>query len=308
MRTEQQVLRVSLVAILAFSALGIGFGLVSGSSAIIFDGVFSLIDAVVSVVMIVVVGLITRSASNQLSPQMRRRFTMGFWHFEPIVLATSALLMMSVGAYALVQSVLALLTGGREIEFGPAIVYAAIVLVLTTVVGLLEYRANKKIGSAFVAIDIKGWMMSGGITSALLIAFGIGALIDGTQLDWLMPYVDPGVLALVAVVLIPVPLATLRKAVAEIALVTPPRLREEAEEVAAQMVTEQGFETFRCHVAQVGRAKQVEIIFHVPTGLGPRPLEDWDEIRTRIQRQLGQDDPNNWITVMFTTRPLADAT
>lgn len=150
--------------------------------------------------------------------------------------------------------------------------------------------------------------MAGGVTAALLIAFGIGSLIDGTALAWLMPYVDPGVLALVAIVLIPVPFTTLRKAVAEIALVTPPRLREEAEEVAARVVTEQGFDTFRCHVAQVGRAKQVEIIFHVPTGLGPKPLEDWDEIRARVQRQLGQDDPNNWITVMFTTRPLPATT
>lgn len=41
MRTEQQTLRVSLVSILVLSCLGIGFGLVSGSAAIMFDGVFS---------------------------------------------------------------------------------------------------------------------------------------------------------------------------------------------------------------------------------------------------------------------------
>lgn len=303
MRTEQQALRVSLVAILVLAALGIGFGLVSGSSAIIFDGVFSLVDAVMSAVSIVVAGLIARSTAGRLSERTRRRFTMGFWHFEPMVLAVNALLMMTVAAYALVQSVLTLLSGGRQIEFGPAVAYAAIVLALTSTLGLIEQRANRKIRSAFVAMDVKGWLMSGGVTGALLVAFLIGLLIDGTELAWMMPYVDPAVLMVVAAVLIPVPFSTLRTAVADIALVTPPDVWDEAEQVAARTVETEGFSDFRLYVAQVGRAKQVEIAFHVPAGLAPRPLEDWDRIRAELQRRLGQDDPNHWITVSFTTRP-----
>lgn len=116
MRTEQQTLKASLVVILVLSGLGIGFGLASGSAAIIFDGVFSLMDAAMSIVSISVAGLIAKSTTIGLS----RRFSMGYWHFEPIVLAINALLMMSVAIYALVQSVLAVMSGGRDIEFGPA--------------------------------------------------------------------------------------------------------------------------------------------------------------------------------------------
>ncbi|RAD64885.1 cation transporter, partial [Burkholderia multivorans] len=65
MRTEQQALKVSLAAILLVSVLGIGFGLVSGSFAILFDGVFSLMDAVMSVVSLTVAGLISRSVANR---------------------------------------------------------------------------------------------------------------------------------------------------------------------------------------------------------------------------------------------------
>lgn len=302
MRTEQQALRTSLVAVLALSALGIGFGLVSGSSAIIFDGVFSLIDAVMSMVSIIVAGLITGSTAGRLSDRTSRRFTMGFWHFEPMVLAANALLMMSVAAYGLVQSVLSVLSGGREIDFGPAIAYAMIVLALTASIGIVEHRANRRIRSEFVAMDVKGWIMAGGVTGALLVAFVIGLLIDGTRLEWLMPYVDPAVLIVVATVLIPVPFATLRRAVADIALVTPPEARREAEEVAARTLEAEGFLDFRLYVAQIGRAKQVEIVFRVPPGLGARPLEDWDRIRGDIQERLGQDDPNHWISVSFTTR------
>ena len=298
MRTEQQALRTSLVAILALAALGIGFGLVSGSSAIVFDGVFSLMDAVMSIVSIAVAGLIARSTTVGLS----RRFSMGYWHFEPMVLAVNALMMIAVTVYALVDSVSAILGGGRDIEFGPAIAYAVIVLVLTVVIGTLEYRANRRIDSALVAIDVMGWVMAGGVTAALLVAFTIGLLIDGTRFAWAMPYVDPAVLALVALVLIPVPLGTLRQALAEVALVTPSALRDEAERVARRVVEEEGFTESFVYTAQVGRARRVEATFLVPEDLPARPLADWDRIRQRVTDELGGGDPNHWITVFFTTR------
>lgn len=304
MRTEQQALKISLVAILIFSALGIGFGLISGSYAIIFDGVFSLVDAVMSVVSIVISSLIIRSTSNGLSRRLQRKFTMGFWHFEPFILAVNALMMMAVGSYALVQSVMALLSGGRDIEFGPAIIYAVIILVLTATVTIWEHRANKRIKSALVDMDIKGWIMAAGVTSALLVAFAIGFFLDGTEAEWLMPYVDPAVLALVALVLIPMPLSVLRKAVAELAMVTPKPLLNEAEEIAARVAEREEFTDFRIYAAQIGRAKQVEVLFQVPEEMPPKPLQQWDVIRTEIQRDLGEDDPNHWITVMYTTKEL----
>lgn len=300
-RTEQQALKISLVAVLAFSALGISFGLVSGSYAIVFDGVFSLVDALMSVVSIVVSTLILKSTTNALDARLRRRFTMGFWHFEPLVLAINALLMMSIGAYALVQSVTALLSGGRDIEFGPAVIYAGIVLVLTTVVGWWEHRANKRIKSALVAMDVKGWLMAGAITAALLLAFAAGMIIDGTSAEWLMPYVDPAILAVVSILLIPVPISTLRKSLAEIALVTPPQLQHKTEEVAQATVDAEGFSGFRAFTAQMGRAQQVELVFEVPEEMPAKHLQEWDRIRSEVRTRLGGEDPNHWITVLFTT-------
>lgn len=302
MRTEQQALRVSFVAILAFCALGITFGLVSGSGAIVFDGVVSLVDAAMSVVSIVVAGLIARSTADGLSTATTRRFTMGFWHFEPMVLAVNALLLLAVAAYAVVQSVATILAGGRDVAFGPALVYAVLVLVLTTTVGLLEHRANRRIGSALVAMDVKGWLVSGAVTGALLVAFAVALLLEGTSGEWLRPYVDPAVLMVVALALLPVPIPTLRRAVAEIALVTPPELREEADRAAAEVEAAEGFAGHRVYVARVGRARQVDMVFHVPAGLPARPLEDWDRIRAGVEERLGRGEPDAWITVSFTTR------
>lgn len=311
MRTELSALRLSLVAILVFSALGIGFGIVSGSSAIIFDGVFSLVDAAISVVSITVAGLIARSVTPlRLKESTTRRFASGFWHFEPMVVAISGVAMISVATYALVQSLLALFSGGRDIEFGPAVAYAAIVLTLSTAVGLLEHRANRRIGSSLVAMDVKGWIMTGGVTAALLIAFVIGLLLQGTSLAWLMPYIDPAVLTLIALVLIPVPLPELRRAIGQIGLVTPPLLQREAEAVAAATVAEHSFAGSRVWAMEQGRSRQFEITFLVPPARGTQPLEAWDAIRDGVEQALVGENPHHTVTISFTTRgvPRAEAT
>lgn len=297
MRTEQQTLRVSLVSILVLSCLGIGFGLVSGSAAIMFDGVFSLVDAVMSVVSIILAGLIATSTAQGLP----RRFSMGFWHFEPLVLCLNALVMMSVAGYALLQAVTAVLDGGREVEFGPAVIYTVVVLILACGTAIAEHRANRTINSALVAMDVKGWIMGAGVTGALLVAFIIGMIIDGTSYEHLMPYVDPVVLIIVATVLIPVPLRTLARALSEIALVTPPDLHAQGRAVADRIVAEEGFLGAEVYAAQVGRSRQVEIAFEVSPDIPPRPLTEWHGIRQAVAAELGGADPNNWITVWFTT-------
>ncbi|MDO5617226.1 cation diffusion facilitator family transporter [Kocuria sp.] len=302
MRTEQQALKISLVAVLVLSALGIGFGLVSGSFAIMFDGVFSLVDAVMSVVSIMLAGLIAKSASNTLSRRTQDRFNMGFWHFEPLVLAVNALMMISVTAYALFQAISSLLTGGREINFGPAVGYAAVVVVITLVIGVVEHRANRRIQSALVAMDVKGWLMAGGVTGALLIAFVLGMFLEGTQAEWLMPYVDPAVLTVVAMVLLPVPFTVLRKSVAEIALVTPADLQQQAQEVAAAVAQQEGLPHYRAYASRQGRARTIDIVFYAEPGMAPRPLEDWDRIRDDVRARLDGHDPHSWITVSFTTK------
>lgn len=301
-RTEQQILKLSLAGVLTLAVLGVGFGLVSGSFAILFDGMFSLIDALMSAVSITLAGLIAKSAANTLPRGVHDRFNMGFWHFEPMLLAVNALLMMSVAAYALFQAVSALLSGGRDVEFGPAVGYAAVVVVLTVVIGLVEQRANKNVGSALVAMDVKGWLVGGAITSALLVAFLIGMALQGTDAEWLMPYVDPAVLTVVTLAVLPVPFTVLRRSVAEIAMVTPADLQAQAEEVAAAVGDSEGLADHRAYASRQGRARTIDIVYYVDPGLPPRPLEEWDRIRDDVRDRLDGDDPHSWITVSFTTR------
>jgi predicted Co/Zn/Cd cation transporter (cation efflux family) len=296
------VLATSIGVTVLVAALGIAVGLMSGSFAIVFDGVYSLVDALMTVVTLLVARLIATADSN--GPQNRRlveHFSMGFWHLEPMVLASSGLMLTGAVLYALINAVHSFLEGGRTLHFGQAMVYAGITLLACIVMSIYELRANRRLESQLVALDAKAWMMSGAITATLLVAFAAGSLLQGTRLERWTPYIDPGVLALVCLLVLPLPLGTIRRALADILLVTPQELRLQVDEVARQVVQEEGFVDFRAYVARVGRGRQIEVHFIVPTGLPPRTLESWDQLRDRIGERIGGDPQQRWLTIAFTT-------
>ncbi|MFO1072007.1 MAG: hypothetical protein U1E17_04755 [Geminicoccaceae bacterium] len=63
-------------------------------------------------------------------------------------------------------------------------------------------------------------------------AFVLGGLVEGTAHAWLAPYADPAVLAVVCLVIAPLPIGTIRQALSGSSLLAPPGLVEEVEAVA----------------------------------------------------------------------------
>jgi len=301
---EQGLLRTSIAVTLFIATIGIAFGLASGSFSIVFDGVYSLVDASMSGLSLVVVKLITAHVSSaQMSRKLRERFSMGFWHLEPMVLALNGILLSGVAIYALINAVSSLLEGGRDLEFGLALIYAVLTVIACVTIAVVEARANRTLNSDFVRMDVKGWVMSASITAALLIAFCVGLAIQGTQWQWISPYIDPAVLGLVCLVIIPLPLSVVRQALADIFLVTPSDLKQHVDNVARAFVHKHGLQSFRAYVAKVGRSREIELYFIVPADMAARTIAEWDALRNEIGDAVGGEGPDRWITVVFTGDP-----
>ncbi|OYD81035.1 cation diffusion facilitator family transporter [Azospirillum brasilense] len=304
MTTEQKVLRLSIAVTVLLAGAGILFGLLSGSFAIVFDGIYSLVDASMTMVTLLVSNLIAASTSaGPRRGKLVERFTMGFWHLEPMVLGLNATLLMGAAIYALINAVGSLMTGGRDLAFDHAIVYAAVTVLVAAGMAVFATRANRTVRSDFLALDAKAWIMSAALTAALLVAFVFGYLIQGTRLQWMSPYIDPAVLALVCLVVIPIPVGTMRQALADVLLVTPADLKRHVDAVASEIVRRHGFSSYRAYVARVGRGRQIELFFIVPSGWPPRTLEEWDRIRDEVGAAIGGEGPDRWLTIAFTSDP-----
>jgi predicted Co/Zn/Cd cation transporter (cation efflux family) len=300
--TEQGVLRLSIAASLAVALGAVAFGLYANSSLIIFDGIYGLIDVVMTWLSLLVVRLISLSTNvDALQSRLNQRFTMGFWHLEPIVLGVSGTLMIGAALYAAVNAVNALMSGGREIALGPAIVFAVLSLIGEAAMTLFIRRANRSIGSDFVGLDAKNWMVATAMSAAYLIAFGGGWLLRGTPWAWIVPYIDPAILLVVCAFVVVAPLGTVRRALSDILLITPVDLQSHVDEVARAIVAKHGFLEHRSYVAKVGRGEQIELFFVVPANDPPRPLVEWDQLRDEIGEALGEESTDRWLTIMFTT-------
>ena len=299
MKTEQGLLRISIVVTFLLAGVGILFGILSGSFAIVFDGVYALTDAAMTIVALLVSNLIATGGKGRLV----KHFTMGFWHLEPMVLGLNGILLTGAAIYALINALGSIMEGGRPLDFDQAIIYAVVTLVITISMAVIGTRANRTIQSDFVALDAKAWIMSAGLTGALLVAFLTGFFIQGTAHEWLSPYIDPVALALVCLVILPIPAGTIRQALADILLVTPADLKSEVDAVAKGIVEKYGFLSFRAYVARVGRGRQIELFFIVPEDFPPKKLQEWDDIRDEIGIAIGEEGPDRWLTIAFTTDP-----
>ncbi|TXI05048.1 MAG: cation transporter [Rhizobium sp.] len=304
MTTEQSVLRISIIVTFVLAVAGIVFGLLSGSYAIVFDGVYALTDASMTIVALIVSSLIISSATNAAAGgRFAKHFTMGFWHLEPMVLGLNGVLLTGAAVYALINAIGSIMSGGRHLSFDQAIIYAALTMIIAFVMAAYGRRANATLRSNFIALDVKAWIMTGSLSGALLLAFIFGFFIQATTLEWMSPYVDPVALALVCLIVIPMPIGTIKQAFADILLVTPSDLREHVDRVATEIVRRYNFRSYRSYVARVGRGKQIELYFIVPPGGPAKTLEEWDQIRDEIGEAIGDEGPDRWLTIAFTTDP-----
>jgi predicted Co/Zn/Cd cation transporter (cation efflux family) len=303
-RLEQYLLITSIGVTLAIGAMGLIFGFLTGSFAIMFDGVYATIDASMAALGLGVARLILKDAlrSDDDAPG-GIRYQYGFWHLEPMVLALNATMLTLAAGYALVSAIMLILEGGTEIELDLAIPYAVIVASLCFAMAWRQRRRNRGLGSAFVALDAKGWLISGSITMALLVGFLIGLALEGTKASWLLPYVDPVVLAVVCLVVLPLPFSDLRTAMAGILRIAPEDLDAHVRGVAAAARARHGFADDYTYVARVGRATLIEITFVTPPGWAVTGIDQLDRIRQEVGEALGGKGPDRWLTIAFTEDP-----
>jgi len=288
---EARLLRISFFGTLLIAALGILFGLLARSPAVLFDGLFSLVDAAIT--------WLTLHVARLVASQGDHRFQYGFWHLEPLVMALKASVLMVLVAYAFLSAVNSLLKGGYEPAFGTALVYAVLVAVIAFGMWWWLRRQAERIDSALVLLDVKAWLMAGLITVALLIAFVAAMAMQGTAVAHLIPLVDPAILALLALLILPMPFREARESFAEILVMSPPDLNASVCAAMAQLVARHGFLDYRSYVSKAGRARFIEVAVLLPAELR-LSIGELDALRAEIGEAIGGAGPDRWLTIVFT--------
>lgn len=304
LKNEQNILKLSISVTLCIAVFGIVMGILTGSSSVIFDGVYSAVDCFFSVAALCVSRLIQLDTAVQTpkSSLFTKRFQFGFWHLEPLLLAFNSLSLMIAILYGMAEAITAIWHGGHVPTFGSAILYAIIAIAVCYGLAFYEMRANRKIKSDFIAIDVKSWLISGGISTALLLAFVFALLVENTPARWLIPYIDPAALVVICLFMAPMPVRIMIKAVKEIFLITSSDIDERVTCAVDAVVKRYGLAGGQTYVVQVGRSTMIEVHLLLSEHYKIGTVAVLDKIRGEIGDAIGGYGPDRWFTVCFTAR------
>ena len=112
---EKRTLTLSALSASLFAAGGLVVGLLVNSMVIIFDGVYSLVSLLLT--------LLSLATSRYIMKPSDDRFTFGRAVLEPAVIAVKGLVILLVVGYSLYSAVVSLLSGGHEVNASAATLF-----------------------------------------------------------------------------------------------------------------------------------------------------------------------------------------
>ncbi|WAM56418.1 cation diffusion facilitator family transporter [Vreelandella venusta] len=279
MKTESSTLAFSAFMALLIGCAGITATLASNSQAILLDGSFNLIYFSVALVTIKVSKLASRPDSES--------YPFGYSYFESLVNLCKGLLILGVSIFALVDAIAALLTGGREISAGLAVIYALFATAACSLTAWVMHRSQRHVSSPLVAADKLNWLVNSVISAAVLVAFCLVMLFE--RLDWrgIVPYVDSLLVMAVVLLCLGVPVRMASQALRELLNKTPDEtVAEPVRQAVARGLADIDTQEVRVRMVRPGRLLYIMVHVVLPKALHDSTLAHQDALRQQIDEEV----------------------
>lgn len=280
---EKRALRVSIVGALIMAGLGLYFAFAAHSEAILLDGVFSGIGFVMASLTLKVAILVKRPDDEH--------FHFGYSHFAPLLNVVKSMLLLLLCSIAFISAILAILDGGRSMAVDSAVAYGTLSTAGCLIIAAYIHRAAGQSGSTLVAVDAQTWIMDSMMSGAVLAAFVTGWAIQDTSLGVYMDYLDPGLVAILCLLSLPMPLGTLRRNLREVLLFAPdPEISHTVERHLLAVMPGTPKENYRIRLLKMGNSLNVLIHVYPGPNFELTSLQRLDEIRVQFQTTLSEMD------------------
>jgi cation diffusion facilitator family transporter len=288
---DRRLLLLSVWASAAFAVLSSVWGVLSGSSMIVFDGLYSFASIGLSLLAVLALRTSRRGADE--------RYPWGREAWEPLVVVVKAVALGALCVYAAVGGVADLLAGGREVATGWALAYAVIATAAGAVVTVLMRRGAR---SDLVRAEAAEWLGDTLLSVGVLVGFVVAIALVAAGRPDMAAYVDPGMVVLVSLAFLRVPARLVGGGMREILAMAPPPETQAALDAAVEAVREQfGLAESFLRASKVGDRVDVEVDFVVGTGSSVQTVADGDVVRQALHDRLAELGYERSVVVAFTT-------
>ncbi|MDN3638178.1 cation diffusion facilitator family transporter [Simiduia curdlanivorans] len=292
MRKEQKALRISLFGVVFFVALALGFAVYTGSDAILFDGIYSLVSFATALLTIKVAKLAERPDDDN--------FHFGYTTLEPTLNLFKSLITIVVCVYAAVEALQRFLTGGTEAEYGWAVVYGLLATSGCFIVAMLLRKYGRDSRSDLVNVESKAWFVDALLSASVLLGFIFAWTISKSSYAHYAPYVDPLLLMIIVALALPIPgkifLNSLREV---IVMAPPPDVVDEIGERLIPTLAHVPHDLIEYRVNKRGRNTYLLVHVLVSDEFELHSIEKLDDIRRKSSAQMKEWNPEIVMDVLF---------
>lgn len=289
---DTRALLVSVWASAGFAVLSLAWGLALGSGLIVFDGLYSFASVGLSVL-----GVLALRAARK-GPDERYPWGREVW--EPLTIVVKAAALGGLCVYALIGAIREILSGGREIAAGWAVLYAVVAIVGGLAVSLYLRRRSGQ-ASDLVRAEAAEWLGDTLLSFGVLGGFLVALLLEVTGHGVLARYVDPTMVAVISAAFLRVPARLLAGGAREVLTMSPaPALQHQLWERVRAIQADYGFAESFLRTSKVGGRLDVEADFVVDATSKAQTVRQFDQVRADLQRRLGPLGYATSMTVSFT--------
>ena len=291
MKLENKILKLSVIGALFFALFGIAWGWAIKSDMIIFDGLYSFISVVLSMLSLYI--------NNYMAKRDFEKFPFGKHILEPIVISIKSLIIAIMCSYSLIEATIA--SGGNSLEFGLALIYSIVSVLGCGIISFYMKEQEKKINSELIKAECTQWFMDTALSTAVLVGFIIAMVLARTKLKSLNPYIDPFMTIVVSLVCIRIPIKTFIESFKEVICVKAnDEINDDIYVLVKGIEEEYNFEESITRVSKVGRELRIEIDFVYNKDSKLKTLDQMDNVREEINDAIKHIDYNKWLNVSFT--------
>ena len=293
MKLENKILKLSVIGALFFALFGIAWGWAIKSDMIIFDGLYSFISVVLSMLSLYI--------NNYMAKRDFEKFPFGKHILEPIVISIKSLIIAIMCSYSLIEAIKTLMNGGNSLEFGLALIYSIESVLGCGIISFYMKEQEKKINSELIKAECTQWFMDTALSTAVLVGFIIAMVLARTKLKSLNPYIDPFMTIVVSLVCIRIPIKTFIESFKEVICVKAnDEINDDIYVLVKGIEEEYNFEESITRVSKVGRELRIEIDFVYNKDSKLKTLDQMDNVREEINDAIKHIDYNKWLNVSFT--------
>jgi cation diffusion facilitator family transporter len=296
---ERRLLLFSVWASAGFAVFSSLRGILSRSSMIVFDGLYSFVSIGLSGLAVLTLRFVRRGPDE--------RFPWGREAAEPVVVIFKAATLGALCVYAGIEGVVDILHGGRQVEVGWAIGYAVIATAASLLVGLVLRRGTRSessegAGKDLVRSEAAEWLGDALLSVGVLVGFVVALLLTSNGQADLAAYVDPAMVVLVSAAFLVVPLRLVIAGMREVMSMSPPEdIQSQLEAVVDDVAQRYELQESFVRAAKVGGRMDIEVDYVVGPGSRVVTVVDCDAVRSDLHERLADLGYEKSLVVAFTT-------